>query len=381
MHRLSHSYICLLFDMKKIAILGSTGSIGTQTLKVISDNSNKLCVHSLVAFSNESLLTQQAKQYNASYFATISKDGAACLIDAVKGCDIAVIATRGIVALDAVMYCIDNNIDIAIANKEVLVTAGQLVMDRLKHSNSRLLPIDSEHSAIWQCIYNNDNAISKLYLTASGGALYDFNKEQLSMATAQHCLAHPTWNMGQKITIDSATMMNKALEVVEAHWLFGVDADNIEIVIHRQSIVHSMVKFCDNSILAQLSQPNMMLPIQYALLYPYRANACVESLDIFDMPNLTFRRVDYDRFPCATLGHIMLEHGGLVPTVVNACNDICVEQYISGAITFDKIYSTIMHTLDYFKHSVHNIVVTVESIKRIDSDVRTYVANYLNGAK
>ncbi len=364
--------------MKKVTILGSTGSIGAQTLEVIANNSDKLCVHALVAFSNSELLGRQCEAFDCNKSFLISRDGQSCLIDAVVGCDIAVIATRGIVAIDAVMYCIANNIDIALANKEVLVTAGRLVMDALKGSNSKLLPVDSEHSAIWQCIGNSSNAISKIWLTASGGALYNLEGKQLARATADMALKHPNWSMGSKITIDSATMMNKALEVVEACWLFGVGIDDIEIVVHRQSIVHSMVQFADNSIIAQLSSPDMLLPIQYALLEGHRCDCNTTALDISKLNGMTFDSCDSNRFPCVRLASIMLDSSSpLMATVVNACNDSCVEHYLEGHIIFADIYNIIMHISNTLREHVGKLTLTIDNIKVVNGMAYATTNNYI----
>ncbi len=364
--------------MKKVTILGSTGSIGTQTINVIQNNSDKLCVHALVAFSNSELLSQQAIDCNCNNTYLISREGVSCLVDAVVGCDIAVIATRGIVALDAVMYCIAHDIDVAIANKEVLVTAGKLVMGALASSKSKLLPIDSEHSAIWQCIGSNSAGVDKIYLTASGGALYNMSPLEVSNATAKQALAHPNWSMGDKITIDSATMMNKALEVVEAYWLFDTDIDNITIVVHRQSIVHSMVAFADNSVMAQMSCPDMQLPIQYALLGSHSSVGGSRSLDIFDMATLTFEPCDYNKFPCAQLARVMLDKDNpLMATVVNSANDACVDALLSGSIVCGQIYEIIMHIANCNRQVVANLPLTIDNIKAISDNIYSSTKQYI----
>ena len=237
--------------MKKVAVLGSTGSIGTQTLDVIRKNADKLQVVSLVAFSREDKLLEQVQEFAPNYYALISKQGPDCLIEAVKYADIAVVATKGITALNCVIYCLENGIDVALANKETLVCGGELVMSKVGKAN--LYTIDSEHCAISQCIQSRQGGkVDKILLTASGGPFWTFTKDQLSSVTTEQALAHPNWNMGSKITIDSATMFNKTLEVLEAHWLFGLPLDKIQVLVHRQSIVHSMVAFADGSTMAQL---------------------------------------------------------------------------------------------------------------------------------
>lgn len=363
--------------MKKVAILGSTGSIGTQTLQVIAEHKDKFAVWSLVAYSNVDLLTKQANEFTPQFTALIGRDGVDCLVEAVKGADVAVIATRGIVALDAVLYCINNDIDIAIANKEVLVTAGRLVVDALKNSKSKLLPVDSEHSAIWQCLQGASNKPTKLILTASGGAFWGKTANQLQNVTVKDALQHPNWNMGAKITVDSATMMNKAFEVIEACYLFDIDADDIDIVVHRQSIIHSLVQFADNSVVAQLSLPSMKLPIQYALTYPQRVECNVALLDLTKLSALTFDSVDEECFPAAKLGHEVYAKHPLVATVMNAANDVAVECFLQGKIPFLSIYSTVRYMIDTYESQIQCMDYSLQSIKHLDALVRTHTKSYL----
>ncbi|MCM1043702.1 MAG: 1-deoxy-D-xylulose-5-phosphate reductoisomerase [Corallococcus sp.] len=365
--------------MKKVAILGSTGSIGRQTIDVVLANKHQYTISSLVAYSNEKLLAEQAKLVNPQYIALVVRDGVECLTEAVKECDIAVIATRGIIAIDAVMYCIGNNIDIALANKEVLVTCGEIVTSALKHSKSRLLPIDSEHSAIWQCLQDRDAAtVDKLILTASGGALWNCDMAELSKATVDDALRHPNWSMGNKITIDSATMVNKSLEVIEAHWLFGFAPNDIEIAIHRQSVVHSMIRFADGSLLAQMANPDMRLPIQYALSYPNRANHSFGTpIDLFDVGALTFEKCDFNRFPCAQLGYEALKAGKFAATAFNAANDVCVEAFSNKRIKFTDFYTIISNIMNKSDCSERDL--TVEAVKSFDMKVRSFTAEYLYG--
>jgi len=357
--------------------LGSTGSIGTQTLEVIFENSDKFVVWSLVAYSNDKLLGQQVEKFAPQYAALISRDGVECLVDAVKGADVAVIATRGIVALDAVMYCIEHNIDVALANKEVLVTAGKLVVEALKGSKSRLLPVDSEHSAIWQCLQGSINKPSKIYLTASGGAFVGKSADQLQNVTPADALKHPNWNMGAKITIDSATMMNKAFEVLEACYLFDVDASMVEIVVHPQSIVHSMVQFDDNSVIAQLSLPSMKLPIQYALTYPQRVSCNVKPLDLTTISSLQFCKVDEASFPCARLGHEVYFKHPLCATVMNACNDVCVDYFLAGKLPFLSLYSTVRYMIDTYEQQLCDAEYTLDAVKHWDDVVRKHTIKFL----
>ena len=345
--------------MKKIAVLGSTGSIGTQALEVIRNNPDKLKVCSLVAFSNAQKLAMQAKEFAPNYTALIAEQSESCLVEAVKGCDVALVATRGIAALSAVMYCLEHNIQIALANKEVLVCAGSLVASKAKAG--QIAPVDSEHSAIWQCLrVNPTETPQKLILTASGGPFWELSKSQLCKVTPQQALKHPNWAMGQKITVDSATMMNKALEVIEAHWLFDVPADKIEISVHRQSIVHSLVEFSSGSVIAQLATPNMKLPISLALLGEGATD--VPKLDFTKMPPLTFTEPNFEKFPCARLGHEILQLPPLCATIMNAANDVCVQYFLKGQLPFTKFYDVITAVVDNFRGQVTNLPVTVENV-------------------
>lgn len=363
--------------MKKVAVLGSTGSIGTQTLDVIAANADKLEVYSLVAYSNEKLLGEQSAKFSPRYSALISKDGENCLIEAVKGCDVAVVATRGIVALPAVLYCLDNGIDVALANKETLVCAGSLVMSKV--GKSKLYPVDSEHNAISQCLaFRNRNRLSRIILTASGGAFWNTDAEKLKTVTASQALKHPNWNMGAKITIDSATMMNKALEVVEASYLFGVDVGKIEITVHRQSVVHSMAEFCDGNVIAQLAEPDMRLPIQTALLGE-TGNYSVSSLDFVKLSNLTFEKCDFEKFPCAKLGYEIQKYPKLCATVMNAANDVCVDCFLSGKLLFTDFYNIIVQVVEHFAEKCNGAEVSAENIKYFDGIARRDTQKLING--
>ncbi len=363
--------------MKKVAILGSTGSIGTQTLNVIRQNSDKLKVVSLVAYANETRLAEQVKEFAPRYHALISRDGEDCLVEAVKYADIAVIATRGIVALPAVMYCLRHNIDIALANKETLVCGGNLVTSA--KTRAHLYPVDSEHAAIRQCLVGNTSAdIDKILLTASGGPFYDYNPLDLSDVTPEQALAHPNWTMGDKITVDSATMMNKALEVVEASYLFGVPTDKIKIIVHRQSLVHSMVQFSDGSVVAQLAAPNMQLPILQALL-GYNEPAVSPKMDFDKLVNITFQPCDFTRFPCAKLGYEIGDYPPLSATVMNAANDECVDAFLHRGLCFTSFYNIIKQTIDNFADMTRGEELTVENIKKFDRIARIYARNAVLG--
>ncbi|MBQ8433200.1 MAG: 1-deoxy-D-xylulose-5-phosphate reductoisomerase [Clostridia bacterium] len=363
--------------MKKVAILGSTGSIGTQTLDVIRKNADKLQVVSLVAFSREEKLLEQVKEFNPSYYGLISKSGEQCLIEAVQDADVAVVATIGITALKCVIYCLENGIDVALANKETLVCGGELVM--YKVGKAKLYTIDSEHCSISQCIASRDGGkVNKILLTASGGPFWNCDVNSLCAVTPAEALAHPNWSMGSKITVDSATMFNKTLEVLEAHWLFGLPLDKIQIVVHRQSIVHSMVSFTDGSVMAQMAMPDMRLPIQIALL-GNGSQQIIAPIDFTKLVNLTFQPCDVDKFPCANLSYEVFDKYPLAPTIMNSANDVCVEFFLKGKLAFDKYYSTITNVVEHFASQLCNVSVTVDNIINWDKQAQTFTKNLLNG--
>ncbi len=368
--------------MKKIAVLGSTGSIGTQTLDIIARHPNDLKVVSLVAYSNNTKLNQQARDFNPRFKALISECGTNCLTEAVKDCDLAVVATRGICAIECVLYCLDNNIDVALANKETLVCAGKIICDKLKYSKSKLIPIDSEHFAISQCLLGrtDKSSISKLLLTASGGPFWNTDKSAMRSITAKQALKHPNWNMGQKITVDSATMMNKALEVIEAKWLFDISPDKIQIVVHRQSIVHSMVEFDDGSVIAQMSNPDMRIPIQTSLLGKSGIRV-TPNIDFKNLLTLTFEECDFDKFPCAELGYKIFCYSPLAATVMNAANDVCVDKFLSDKLLFDNFYNIIISTVEHFASKTADLEVNVTNIKLYEQLSREYAIKLIDGAQ
>lgn len=363
--------------MKKVAVLGSTGSIGTQTLNVIRKNSDKLQAVALVAYANADKLAQQAREFRPKYTALISQSGEGCLVEACKYADIVVVATRGIVALEAVLYCLSHNKDVALANKETLVCGGKLVTS--VRTKAHLYPVDSEHAAIRQCLADNDvRAVDKIFLTASGGPFYDIPLDELADVTPGQALNHPNWHMGDKITVDSATMMNKSLEVLEASALFGVPVDNVQIVVHRQSVVHSMVGFCDGSVMAQLATPNMELPILQALL-GYNQPAVGVKLNFDKLVSLTFQPCDFVKFPCAKLGYEITEYPMLCRTVMNAANDVCVDSFLSGKLGFCDIYDVIMRTVDNFADMCATMELSVDNIKKCDRIARIFAQNAVIG--
>ena len=349
-----------------VAILGSTGSIGTQTLDVIDRHSELFEVYALTAHSNIDLLVDQAKKYRPEVVAIADErhyktlrealDGlpvkvfagadSICQIAAMSPIDTVVTAMVGYSGLLPTVRAIEAGKKIALANKETLVVAGELVTDLALRNRVDIIPIDSEHSAIFQCLVGeNENSIEKLILTASGGAFRDTPKDDLRLSTAADALRHPTWKMGAKITIDSATMMNKGFEVIEARWLFDIPIDKIEVIIHPQSIVHSMVQFCDGSIKAQLGQPDMRHPIQYALTFPDRLNAQVERANLADIHQLTFEKPDYEKFRNLRLAYDALRRGGNIPCILNAANEVAVDAFLKGKIGFFAMSDIIEQTI------------------------------------
>ena len=359
--------------MKKVAVLGSTGSIGTQTLDVIARRSDLFTVHSLVAHSNDKRLQEQCEKFRPQYSQLLTVDSDA-MIKAVKGADIVMVATRGISALKAVLYCLDNGIDIALANKETLICAGKLIKERLAVSKAHLYPVDSEHCAIWECL--NGQKPASLVLTASGGAFYNIPAEQLDKMKSVDALRHPNWNMGSKITIDSATLMNKAFEVLEASVLFDVPLCDIEVVVHRQSVVHSMVRYPDGSIIAQMAVPDMRLPILYALTGGHHVEGCVSQLSFDKMLSLTFERPDMEKFPCLKLPAYIDGKGDLMPTVLCAADEVCVEAYMNGDIVFGDFYKIISKAVEYFS-GILPPVQTVSDIEETDKKVRLYTKSLI----
>ena len=349
-----------------VAILGSTGSIGTQTLDVIDRHSELFEVYALTAHSNIDLLVDQAKKYRPEVVAIADErhyktlrealDGlpvkvfagadSICQIAAMSPIDTVVTAMVGYSGLLPTVRAIEAGKKIALANKETLVVAGELVTDLALRNRVDIVPIDSEHSAIFQCLVGeNENSVEKLILTASGGAFRDTPKDDLRLATAADALRHPTWKMGAKITIDSATMMNKGFEVIEARWLFDIPIDKIEVIIHPQSIVHSMVQFCDGSIKAQLGQPDMRHPIQYALTFPDRLDAQVKRANLADIHQLTFEKPDYEKFRNLRLAYDALRRGGNIPCILNAANEVAVDAFLKGKIGFFAMSDIIEQTI------------------------------------
>jgi 1-deoxy-D-xylulose-5-phosphate reductoisomerase len=344
-------------ERKRIAILGSTGSIGRQTLEVAAWHPDRFEVVALAARSDAPLFRQQVEQFTPRLAALTgaSRDGWSpdvtrlCFgepslveIATAPDIDILVVATSGTAGLAPTIAALELGRPVALANKEVLIMAGHLVTEVSRRTGAPLIPVDSEHSAIWQCLIGEPrHRVRRLILTASGGSFRDLPAADLASVTPAQALRHPNWSMGQKITIDSATMMNKGLEVLEAAWLFDVGLDDVSIVIHRESIVHSLIELVDGSVKAQLSLPDMRLPIQFALSYPDRFPAPVPTLDLTQLGTLTFAEMDRERFRCA---HLAIEAGRLgdsYPTVMNAANEVAVELFLTGMLRFDQIPNVI----------------------------------------
>jgi 1-deoxy-D-xylulose-5-phosphate reductoisomerase len=354
--------------MKRLAILGSTGSIGRSALEVVEAHPDRLAVIALVAGENAAILAGQIARHRPSLVGVASAAvlddlkrrvpagvcpemavGAEALIAAATHPDVDVVlcASSGTAGLEAALAAIDAGKALALANKEVLIMAGALMVDAARRRGVSILPVDSEHNAIHQCLHGRPaREVRRLILTASGGPFRLLDRTALASVTPEDALQHPTWRMGRKITIDSATLMNKGLEVIEAHWLFGMPAGAIDVVVHPQSVVHSMVEFCDGSILAQLGRPDMRLPIQYAFSYPERWTASTAPLDVARLGALEFSPPDLDRFPCLRLAYAALEHGGVWPIVLNAANEVAVEGFLSGRVRFGSIPFVIERALE-----------------------------------
>jgi 1-deoxy-D-xylulose-5-phosphate reductoisomerase len=374
--------------MKNLAILGSTGSIGRSALAVVDAHPSRLRVVGLAARDNAALLAEQIHRYRPQIAAMATGDAVERLRmlsgDSVQAIaagpdglvavathpavDIVICASAGTAALEAVLAAIEAGKTIALANKEVLVMAGALVMEAARRRDVTVLPVDSEHNAIHQCLHGRPrHEIRRLILTASGGPFREFSREALDHVGPDAALRHPTWQMGRKITIDSATLMNKGLEVIEAYWLFDVPPDAIEVLIHPQSIVHSLVELNDGSMIAQLGVTDMRLPIQYACSYPERWDAQLPSLDLARAGRLDFHAPAHDRFPCLGLAYRALREGGTLPVVLNAANEVAVESFLDGKLGFTAIPQVIEKTMN--AHEVER-VSTLEVVRRVDGWAR-----------
>ena len=382
--------------MKRIAILGSTGSIGTQTLEVVREHADEYEAYALTAGHNAELLIAQAREFHPevvviadeSRYETVREAladlpikvwaGAEAIGDAASLPDVDVVVTAmvGFAGLRPTVAAIEAGKTIALANKETLVVAGELITELAVKHRAPILPVDSEHSAIFQSLVGEDgNAIDKILLTASGGPFRTTPIEELANVTAARALKHPNWEMGAKITIDSATMMNKGFEMIEAKWLFGVEPERIEVLVHPESIVHSAVQLADGGVKAQLGVPDMRLPIQYALSFPRRLSLSGERLDLAALGRLTFERPDFDKFDCLRIAYEAIEAGGNLPCVVNAANEVANAAFRRGAVGFLDIPRLIRRAMTDATRCQR---ASLSDYLASDAEVRRLVAGYLN---
>ena len=382
--------------MKRIAILGSTGSIGTQTLDVVREHADEYEAYALTAGHNAELLIAQAREFHPevvviadeSRYETVREaladlpikvwTGAEAIGDAASLPDVDVVVTAmvGFAGLRPTVAAIEAGKTIALANKETLVVAGELITELAVKHRAPILPVDSEHSAIFQSLVGEDgNAIDKILLTASGGPFRTTPIEELANVTAARALKHPNWEMGAKITIDSATMMNKGFEMIEAKWLFGIEPERIEVLVHPESIVHSAVQLADGGVKAQLGVPDMRLPIQYALSFPRRLSLSGERLDLAALGRLTFERPDFDKFDCLRIAYEAIEAGGNLPCVVNAANEVANAAFRHGAVGFLDIPRLIRRAM---ADATRCQRASLSDYLASDAEVRRLVAGYLN---
>ena len=376
-------------SQRSVTILGSTGSIGTQALQVIERYPEELTVHALVCNSNGELLAQQARKFRPKVVVlndpkgykalaksladtdikVLSGADAVCEVAGDYNADIVLTAMVGFAGLAPTIRAIEAGRTIALANKETLVVAGELIRKLSRKYVAPILPVDSEHSAIFQCIHGESNVKPmRIYLTASGGPFVDRASSDLDLITPEEALQHPNWSMGKKVTIDSATLMNKGFEMIEAKWLFGVEPEDIEVLVHRQSLIHSMVGFADGSVKAQLSLPDMRIPISYALLFPGRKEVGVRLPSVEDLMNLTFERPRREDFKCLDLAYEAVAMGGTAPCVLNAANEVAVERYLSRkGVGFCDIPALIHDMMDHFGSRT---LLGLEQLEEIDRQVR-----------
>ena len=380
-------------EKKRIAILGSTGSIGTQALQVIDEHSDLYEAYVITANNSVGKLIEQARKYvpeavviaNEQHYAEVrdalvdlpikvyAGEDALCEVVQDDNVDIVLASMVGFAGLRPTISAIKAGKMIALANKETLVVAGELINSLASEYKVPIIPVDSEHSAIFQCL-EPGNRIEKILLTASGGPFRKYSKEELKTVTKAQALAHPTWNMGDKITIDSATLMNKGFEVIEAKWLFGLKPEQIEVVVHPQSVIHSMVQFEDGAVKAQLGVPDMRLPIQYAFSYPQRLKASFDRLDFFQMRELTFEKPDTDRFPCLRLAFESLRRGGNMPCIVNAANEIVNRALIEDRIPYEKISEVIESAMQHIAFSSDS---SLDTYLQTDKETREYAKSLI----
>jgi len=377
--------------VKRLAILGSTGSIGQQTLDVVRSLPNFFKITGLAAGQNLGLFAKQVNEFKPTFIYHQGKEKPLpqvtvnyefLSLEDIAGhpeIDTVVVATSGKVGLDATLAAIKAGKNIVMANKESLVMAGEIITGEAKQSGAQILPVDGEHSAIWQCLNGEIQPAARIILTASGGPFRHYSPAQMGKVTIKQALDHPSWQMGRKITIDSATLMNKGLEIIEAHWLFDMPIDNISVLVHPQSIIHSMVEFVDGSVKAQLSYPDMRLPIQYALAYPERiSNPYLPRIDWSSFKDLTFEEPDFDSFPCLNLAIEAGKTGGTYPAVLCAADEAAVELFLSGVIKFTDITRFVEQTLNDHKPATR---ADLEEIMAADTWARENVSQLVGGDK
>jgi 1-deoxy-D-xylulose-5-phosphate reductoisomerase len=383
--------------VKNVVVLGSTGSIGTSTMKVAADLPDRIRIVGLAAGNNVELLLEQIRKFEPAYVC-ISDPAKARQLSNILGhtpqvccgadglvklatlpdADIVLIAIVGTAGLQPALAAIRAGKDIAVASKEILVMAGEIVMNEARRHGVRVLAVDSEHSAIFQCLDGKPpESVRRLWLTASGGPFRQTPKPEFASITVERALKHPSWVMGRKITIDSSTLFNKGLEMIEARWLFHIEMDRVAVVVHPQSVVHSMVEFVDGSMLAQLSTPDMCLPIQYALTYPERAPSERVQTNLAALGTLSFEEPDPDRFPALTLARRAGNIGGTLPAVFNAANEVAVDAFVNHRITFPQIPETVQHTMDAHQVLEHP---SLGQVLQADAWAREHAAKLTSGA-
>lgn len=363
---------------RNVVILGATGSIGTSALEVIRKHADALNLIGISAHSQAEQLAEIQKEFSVEHAVVSSEDPEGLnRLATLPEADIILVALVGTAGLQPTLAAIEAGKMIALANKEVLVMAGKFVMAAAKEKGVAILPVDSEHNALFQCLMATDapqKEVASLVLTASGGAFRDRPPEELKNVTVAEALKHPNWDMGPKVTIDSATMANKGLEVIEAHWLYGFSADQIEVTIHKESIVHSMVSYRDGSVMAQLCPPSMTFPIQHCLLYPHRLDSVLPTLDFKEMFQLNFKPVDFERYPCLSLAFDALRQGGIGPTVFNAANEVAVAAFVAGDIAFLEIPTIIKKTLEAVTPTDPS---TLDDVLEADSRARELASSFI----
>jgi len=377
---------------RRVAILGSTGSIGKQALDVISRHPELFEVETLTAHSNSTLLIKQAAEFKVNSVVIANEDkyeevfkaldpldikvftGQQSISEVVTGDNIDIVLTAmvGSSGLRPTVAAIKAGKVIALANKETLVAAGSIITKLAAKYHAPIIPVDSEHSAIFQCLQGQNGTVEKILLTASGGPFFDKCAEEIALATVDQALNHPKWNMGAKVTIDSASMMNKGFEMIEARWLFDINPSDIEILVHPQSIIHSMVQFTDGAVIAQLSHPDMRLPILYALSYPHRLTLNTKRLNFSELRTLEFHKPDYNKFPCLRIAREAIEMGGNYPCAMNAANEVAVNNFLKGGISFSSIPKVIENVLS---GTIFVAEPTLDDIFRTDKEARELALN------